>query len=473
MPEQPPPSQRRGKPRGMRRDRDCGTCKTRRVKCDLNRPRCLPCVQAGLACGGYPQRVVWTAERADPIRPRRRSTSMLLPQVETEVSGLMTRGAVDVVVVRGGVEGHADDEVEVDGPDKTEKAHQVDKTHQLPPRIDNDSLPTGKHSFVLRLAAFCQHITSAEGRKSDSGRYLSAEAIRLVSRLYDFMQARIDSSSEPLTEEYGESMDVARHRLAVLMELNEALQTANPFAILGIAAFAVFEVSDCAFGEWRCHLYGARSLLDCHCQSRRELEQLSRSVTGLTEILARLVWFDAMGTVVRGTTDLIFDDWHRGMLNEEFFDAVGCPADTFQLFVDVAKGEAASNPMKSCLRAMDQLFQLDADTTDWKRCANANRCAVALAVLERMPSDEEAASRHKAMLSAVDRICEIVALTPRSSPLHVHLATPVYLAGMNATTARHCAVVRTYWLDCDLAGVPRYLGSLARFVDKWRMKGLV
>lgn len=29
-----------GKPRGMRRDRDCRSCKLRDVKCDLNRPSC-------------------------------------------------------------------------------------------------------------------------------------------------------------------------------------------------------------------------------------------------------------------------------------------------------------------------------------------------------------------------------------------------------------------------------------------------
>ncbi|KAH7008985.1 hypothetical protein EDB80DRAFT_717732 [Ilyonectria destructans] len=445
-------AQRRGKPRGMRRDRDCRTCKTRAVKCDLNRPRCLPCVQAGLACGGYPQRVVWTGEKAASANPRQRS----LPQprsrtpVPTEVDAPLEPGI----------------------PDQAERASciQIDAAYN-----DSDKLPTEKNSFILRLAAFCQHIKSAEGRRSDSGRYLSAEAIRLVSRLYDFMQARIESCPTATLTEGGssESMEVARHRLAALMELNEALQTANPFAILGIAAFAVFEVSDSAFGEWQCHLYGARSLLDCHCQSRPQLDQLSQSVTGLTEIVARLVWYDTTGTIVRGTTDLIFDDWHREILNDSFFDAVGCPADTFQLFVDLAKGEAASDPLGSCLRAMDQLLQLDSDTTAWKRCANANRCAAALAVLERVDDEAAPKPRRLAMLSAVNRICEVVASTPRSSPFHIYLATPVYLAGMNSTTPQHCATVRTYWLDCDLAGVPRYLGSLARCEDKWRTKGLI
>ncbi|KAH8658988.1 hypothetical protein BGZ61DRAFT_499865 [Ilyonectria robusta] len=49
--------------RGIRRDRDCRNCKSRGVKCDLNRPRCLPCVQSELACGGYLQRVVWASNK--------------------------------------------------------------------------------------------------------------------------------------------------------------------------------------------------------------------------------------------------------------------------------------------------------------------------------------------------------------------------------------------------------------------------
>uniref|UniRef100_A0A0D2XLH1 Zn(2)-C6 fungal-type domain-containing protein n=1 Tax=Fusarium oxysporum (strain Fo5176) TaxID=660025 RepID=A0A0D2XLH1_FUSOF len=64
----------RGKPRGIRRDRDCQTCKARGVKCDLNRPRCLPCVESGYACGDYPQRVVWAANPTPkPSRAENRS----------------------------------------------------------------------------------------------------------------------------------------------------------------------------------------------------------------------------------------------------------------------------------------------------------------------------------------------------------------------------------------------------------------
>ncbi|KND88318.1 hypothetical protein TOPH_07079 [Tolypocladium ophioglossoides CBS 100239] len=425
----------RGKPRGMRRDRDCRSCKSRNVKCDLNRPRCLPCVQAGLPCGGYPQRIVWagqgSASRELPQRSTSRNEAQAIP--ESDGPAGLSRGSATT-----------DDQ----------------------------------HSFVNRLAAFCHQIISVNGRNHGVNRYLSSEAISLVSHLSDFMQARIESrsaanSSGGDTGEKTESVDAARHRLAALVGLNEALREANPFALLAIAAFAFFEVYDSAFGEWQRHLYGARSLLDCHCRSRAELEDLSETVTGLTEIVARLVWFDTLGAIARQTTGLIFDDWHRGILNDAFFKVVGCHEDTFDLFIYVANMDEASNPVGSCILAMEQLLRLDAsDSTDWGLSTNAHRCAAAIAVLGRIREETTAMSRQSAMASAVERICQIIAATPSSSQFYIHMAVPAYLAGMNATTPQQCDAVRRYWQYCNIARVPRYPGGLARCEEEWRAKGL-
>jgi hypothetical protein len=115
------------------------------------------------------------------------------------------------------------------------------------------------------------------------------------------------------------------------MELNEALRRATPFAILGIVTFAVLGVIDGSFGDWQRHLYGAKSLLDCYCRIRADLDELSAVVIGLGEVIARLTWFDTMGAVVRWDTALIFDDWHRQLLLDGggFLDVVGCSPDTF------------------------------------------------------------------------------------------------------------------------------------------------
>lgn len=54
-----PGSGSKGRPRGIRRDRDCFTCRSRNVKCDLNRPSCSQCLKDNLTCEGYPSRVIW------------------------------------------------------------------------------------------------------------------------------------------------------------------------------------------------------------------------------------------------------------------------------------------------------------------------------------------------------------------------------------------------------------------------------
>lgn len=54
------------KPRGIRHDRDCYTCRKRNVKCDLNRPSCNKCVEANIKCDGYPNRIVWSEPVSKP-----------------------------------------------------------------------------------------------------------------------------------------------------------------------------------------------------------------------------------------------------------------------------------------------------------------------------------------------------------------------------------------------------------------------
>lgn len=343
----------------------------------------------------------------------------------------------------------------------------------------NGNLITNQYSFIKRLTAFYEQIKSTEGRSPNGtdGSYLSDEAIRLVSRVWDFTRARLQGYHATTSEDEEEppSVESMRYHVAALMGLSEAIERAHPIALFGIATFAFFEVCDGAFGEWQCHLYGARSLLDCHCRSWADLDRLSQDLTGLTEILAHLVWFDTMGAIIRGSTGLIFDDWHRETLNESFFHGVGCPAETFDLFVDLAKAEFDVDPVELCFRAMDQLLKLDLDLTDRGRTASAYRCAAAIAVLARM-DDEEAPtttpSRRIALASAVDRACQVIASIPPTSGFYIHLAATAYLAGINATTVQQCEIVRAYWQNCRASDFPHYPDGQARCEEKWRADGL-
>ncbi|UNI24950.1 hypothetical protein JDV02_010664 [Purpureocillium takamizusanense] len=511
----------RGKPRGMRRDRDCRTCKSRNVKCDLNRPRCLPCVEAGLACGGYPQRVVWTGASSTTTQTKATTSEprhhhVLPPHATTAPAQgrrrRSSRGSISTSSPQSQSRPSTDELPPV--PEVVSLAKlQGHDSHEVPSTSPRGGVDD-HNSFINRLATFCQQIISARGRggggggdggdgsSSSSNGYLSDEAISLVAHLSDFVQARIQGYSSPaaaaatsaaaipLHDTSGrqqggpmtESMDAARHRLAALVGLNEALRVANPLALLAIAAFAFFEVYDSEFGEWQRHVYGARSLLDYHCRSRAELDALSGTVTGLAEIVARLVWFDVLGAVARqSTTGLIFDDWHREVLDEGgFFDVVGCPADTFDLYVRVAKSsDVASDHLHSCVLAMDQLSRLDpSDATDWGRSANAHRCAATIAVLAKLPPAAvghavASAATQRAMRSAVDRACQVIASTPPSSPFYIFMAVTAYMAGLHATTSQQRDAVRGYWQSCTTAGVPRYPCALAKCEATWASRGVM
>lgn len=329
-------------------------------------------------------------------------------------------------------------------------------------------------------------------------------------------------------------MEMVKHRLSALAHVNRAIAAANPFAFLGIATFAVFEVcDDTAFGEWQRHLYGARHLLDYHhCRTLADLHRLAAMVPGLLDILARLVWFDVSGAVVHGVVGgpikavtneeasgdvfsltvaapaapaapltparpgLIFDDWHRQvLLDDEFFATVGVPADACALYVDVAKSRLARRPVQACLRAAEQILRVESGSglSDWDLSANVARCAAALAALSQaqaarkdmMDIDggpdndndssmaEEDATWESTTAAAVDKLCASLAATPASSRFYIHLAAGAYVGGMQARTRAHCAVIKQYWRNCNLCGISRYPGGLARCEEHWRQIGLL
>ncbi|KAL1909571.1 hypothetical protein Sste5344_004722 [Sporothrix stenoceras] len=360
--------------------------------------------------------------------------------------------------------------------------------------------------------------------------YLSLpETTALLSDLCVFIQARLEGRSLAPRQQPPDSLEMVKHRLAALAHVNRAIAAANPFAFLGIATFAVFEVcDDTAFGEWQRHLYGARHLLDYHhCQTLADLHRLAAMVPGLMDILARLVWFDLSGAVVHGAVGgpfqavtseeasgdvfsltvsapaapatpltparpgLIFDDWHRQvLLDDEFFATVGMSADSCALYVDVAKGHLARRPVQACLRAAEQILLVapGPGLSDWELSANVGRCAAALAALsqaqetrkemmEDMNDDDDSAEEdsrwESTTAAAVDKLCATLAATPASSRFYIHLAVGAYVGGMQARTRAHCEVIKQYWLNCNLCGISRYPGGLARCEEHWRRIGLL
>lgn len=343
-------------------------------------------------------------------------------------------------------------------------------------------------TLIERLSAFTQSL-----RMSQQGSQDAIMGPQLVSQVDEFLKARRKTRSvQPAapvpvaiddTDAQDED-DFEVHRLATLASLNEVLETAEPVAFLAIAVFAFFEVvSDGAFGEWQRHLRGARSLLDYHCRSPGEFAALSARVPGLSEMLAYFSWWDVVGSIIRrlsrspaGSDEgLIFLPWHRGLMDDDFFSAVGCPANTFQLFVSLIEGSPGAVEHRH-VQAMGQLLQLGSDQTDQGQCADGWRCAAAVAVLTWDDYASEvgglASMRRAALTSAVDRICHIVAAAQPTSRYYAHKATAIFLAAINASSPEHCRVVETYWQNCQTGELPRYQGAKAQCEEIWRSKGI-
>ncbi|KAJ5970709.1 uncharacterized protein N7479_000627 [Penicillium vulpinum] len=398
------------KPRGIRHDRDCARCKVRGVKCDLNRPRCQACLQGGEACN-YPQRVVWVDDKK---KSKAKSTS----------------------------------------PISNEEAPNT-KVYK--------SASINLYGFIDLLDTFCQQIQS-------SSRDIPKEGIELISRTLSFARSRIQDAN---------NKESLQSHLMALTNLSQVIQSAHPIALFGIATFAMFEVCCGSFGNWHCHLQGARSLLDLHCQRKADFDNLCNEISGLADVLAYLVWFDVTGALVR-ESPLIFEDWHRETLSPGFFDSVGCPPDTFDLFVYLAKHREVNgiSTIDLSARAMAQILQLNVgDLTNRNLATTVYRGAAAIMAFSRAgmtTGDDPAASKyHSSVVSSmVDRACQAIAEIPTTSRFYVHLATPAYLTGMNASTVQQCDIIRGYWRNCQSCEFPRYPDAEAQCERRWRICGV-
>lgn len=402
------------KPRGIRHDRDCHRCKVRGVKCDLNRPRCQFCLQGGDVCQ-YPQRVVWVEDKK--AKPSDSS------------------------------------------PEPKDTSSQINNEQTSTAETTTKPTSVNLYGFIDLLGAFYQQICS-------SRRDIPEEGVQLISRTLNFARSRI--------EDAGNKQAIQSH-LVALTNLSQVIESAHPIALFGIATFAMFEVCCGSFGNWHCHLQGARSLLDLHCQRKGALDDLCGEISGLADVLGYLVWFDVTGALVRESS-LIFDDWHRETLGAEFFDSVGCPADTFELFVYLAKhrNDDGIGALDLSSRAMAQILQLNAgDSSDHNLAATVYRGAGAIVAFGRAGGledlDASTSIYHASVVSSmVDRVCETIAKIPSTSRFYVHLATPAYLTGMQASTAKQCDIIRGYWRNCQSCEFPRYPDAEAQCERRWR-----
>lgn len=410
------------KPRGIRHDRHCEQCRANGIKCDLNRPRCQPCAQSGAACQ-YPQRVIWMGSRE-----KKQTTAKKSPSSSSPVS------------------------------------QDQDLSPQEPQQLrvqSNKHIPINLNGFIDLLSDFYQEIQSSKQELPD-------ETIQLISQTLSYARLRLQGANDD---------DAIQSHLVALTNLSRVIDSAHPIALFGIGTFAMFEVCCGSFGNWQRHLHGARSLLDLHCSNRAELDSLTGRIPGLADVLAYLVWFDVTGTLNRGDNELIFDNWHREILTLDFLDWVGCPPDTFELFVYLAKGEHDVDPLDLSARAMQQVLRMNTNaSTDPSLADVAYRGSAAMVSFARAAESSlspSAAIHVDVISSLVDKVCDAISRMPTSSRFYVHLATSAYLTGMYASTGDQCDVVRGYWRNCQLCDFPRYPDGQEQCERRWRDKGII
>ena len=402
------------KPRGIRHDRHCHRCRVKGIKCDLNRPRCQPCQQNKATCT-YPQRVVWMGEKKD--------------LATSEASILISHSPETRCPTVNAIES------------------------------SSKTLPVNLYGFIDLISHFYKEIQS----KNDN---LPEQAVKLISRTLSFARSQLRGSDN--------KQSIQTH-LGALTNLSKVIESGHPIALFGIATFAMFEVCCGSFGRWHRHLQGARSLLDLHCRNKSELDGLAAQIPGLEEILAYLVWFDVTGALVQNRP-LIFDDWHRQVLGPSFFLSVGCPSDSFELFAYLANPDLHIDGLDLSARAMNQIIQLDSsDTSDNGFASIVFRCTGAIVAFGKISGKDEStlSALHGDVLSRmVDRVCDAISKMATTSRFYVHLATPAYLAGMHAISAKQCESLRSYWRNCQLCDFPRYPDAQEQCEQRWRNRSI-
>lgn len=409
------------KPRGIRHDRHCQRCRAKGIKCDLNRPRCQPCLRSEATCQ-YPQRVIWMGEKQS-----RTTSPKTRPSKSPGISPIPLYPSPTVPTRR---------------------------TEQPSPK----ETPINLYGFIDLLSHSYQEIATS---KKD----LPDEAIQLISRTLSFARSRLDGA---------DNKDALQFHLVALSNLSKVIESANPIALFGIATFAMFEVCCGSFGHWQRHLQGARSLLDLHCRDKADLDALTGRIPGLADVLAYLLWFDVTGALVRGDK-LIFEDWHRGILSSPFFESVGCPSDTFELFVKLVKGDGNLDMLDLSARAMDQTLRIDSsDSSDGGLVAMVYRCAGSIEAFSRAATSDNEGSgsdmHGRVIASLVDKVCDAITRIPPISRFYVHLATPAFLACMHVCHPGQCEVLRVYWRNCRLCEFPRYPDAEEQCERRWRCR---
>ncbi|KZL74870.1 hypothetical protein CI238_07518 [Colletotrichum incanum] len=414
-----PKRQGRGKPRGIRHDRDCVTCKVRRVKCDLNRPSCGPCLHHNVPCGGYTQRIVWRASHSTAAPP---------PSVSDQGP-------------RGAGPGQDDDLLytELPGPNDF---------------LEDPHVGTDDSNWTTHYLKYLNHFR----RKIEQSSHQVRRHTTLndpLSSIWDFAWKRM---TQAIPVDDATDINYALCHTAAVKALMQSVEHEGIKAIFGIVTFAFIDVYKGPFAAWSRHLRGARAVLDLHSPTPKELSELCSNINGLQEVISLLCWYDTTGLVVRRDRALIFEDWHRDFMDESIFDLVGCPRDTFMILTAIAKGGflCVSREHGLYLAATEQLLRVSRGVHDHAELLRDAWRYSAVLIIYEAESSVKKENLRVIMRELTDRICDILQSIPAKSAKYRHLPFAAFMAGRHAQSLDHSQVVQTYWRTCNSLEDPIY-----------------
>lgn len=141
----------------------------------------------------------------------------------------------------------------------------------------------------------------------------------------------------------GRSVELLTSHTAALVTLNEAIKAGDILAIYGVVTLSFLDVYEGPFIDCQWHMHGARALLQLHCRDGPSLDALCAELAGLREAVSLLSWYDTMGFYFEQNrrNALVFPDWVRTGMRDEFFELVSCPRDAYMVYAAVVKARTA------------------------------------------------------------------------------------------------------------------------------------
>lgn len=425
------------------------------MKCDLNRPGCGPCQQDGLVCQGYVNRVKWVGAPTSSAKANSEAnttseeapglyitTSNISQPSETSPSGLSLDSAHSGIPIRF--------------------ASPVDEAkHALTSPDTFTANNEDNAGWTTGIANYLRYFTSqyTQARTNDARQKQEDEECTGFFNVWAFAWKRISLRMNGGSTDDGLDQDLLYSN--ALQGLKRSVESGDILALFGITVFAFLDVREGPFGHWTRHLRGARALLDVHCRNFGELSVLYQSTPGLKQAISLLNWYDCMGAIIHKDRGLVFEDFHRVEIDPVLFDLVGCPRDTFFVYVRLAEGHLSELSHETYHSSLAQLLSLSHSAGNERLLLqDAWRYASILVALEELyPNVASEAATTSTVIA--DKICDIIEAIQPTSAAYLHLPVAVYFVGIHAATERHHEVAGRFWGYFDSNPTPAYPNAQA------------